>query len=133
MHWRQCMQLPDDQPIPTRCPTFRPLAADPSATTRPTASCPSTAGNCENPQSLFSTERSEWHRPQCSTCTSTSSAPSGPSSTRCRTSLLFAVGATHASIIAMDDPPGGESLPSSGAQEEFRVSQKRFRMLTHAY
>src|SRR6516164_5126930 len=95
------MQLPADQPIPTRCPTFSPLATCPTSTTRPTASCPSTAGNCENPQSLLSIEMSEWHRPQCSTCTSTSSSPSGPSLTCCRTNLLLAAGATHASIVAI--------------------------------
>src|SRR3954451_6497898 len=95
------MQLPAVQPTPTRCPTVSPLAARPTSTTRPTASCPSTAGNCENPQSLFRIERSEWHSPQCSTSTSTSSSPSGPSSTFCRTKLLFAAGATHASIVAI--------------------------------
>src|SRR6516225_8752534 len=101
MHCRQCMQLPAVQPIPTRCPTFSPLAAGPTSTTRPTASCPNTAGNCEYPQSLLSTEMSEWHRPQCSTCTSTSSAPSGPSSTCCRTNLPLALMATHASTVAI--------------------------------
>src|SRR5262249_17516511 len=95
------MQLPADQPIPTRCPTFSPLAACPTSTTRPTASCPSTAGNCENPQSLLSIEMSEWHRPQCSTCTSTSSSASGPSSTCFRTNLLLAVGTTHASMVVI--------------------------------
>src|SRR3954469_23818532 len=95
------MQLPAVQPTPTRCPTASPLAARPTSTTRPTASCPSTAGNCENPQSLSRIERSEWHSPQCSTSTSTSSSPSGPSSTFCRTKLLFAAGATHASIVAI--------------------------------
>src|SRR3954453_4414083 len=43
------MQLPAVQPTPTRCPTVSPLAARPTSTTRPTASCPSTAENCENP------------------------------------------------------------------------------------
>src|SRR5262249_7476692 len=95
------MQLPAFQPMPTRCPTLSPLAAGPTATTRPTASWPRTAGNCESPQSLLSMEMSEWHRPQCSTCTSTSSAPSRPSSTCCRTNLLLTVAATHASIIAI--------------------------------
>src|SRR5436309_5161965 len=95
------MQLPAVQPTPTRCPTVSPLAARPTSTTRPTASCPSTAGNRENPQSLSRIDRSEWHSPQCSTSTSTSSSPSGPSSTFCRTKLLFAAGATHASIVAI--------------------------------
>src|SRR3954453_16576372 len=95
------MQLPAVQPTPTRSPTVSPLAARPTSTTRPTASCPSTAGNRENPQSLSRIERSEWHSPQCSTSTSTSSSPSGPSSTSCRTRRLFAVGATHASIVAI--------------------------------
>src|SRR3954452_24261587 len=95
------MQLPAVQPTPTRCPIVSPLATRPTSTTRPTASCPSTAGNRENPQSLFRTERSEWHSPQCSTSTSTSSSPSGPSSTFCRTRRLFAAGATHASIVAI--------------------------------
>src|SRR3954465_9217215 len=95
------MQLPAVQPTPTRCPTISPLAARPTSTTRPTASCPSTAGNRENPQSLSRIDRSEWHSPQCSTSTSTSSSPSGPSSTFCRTRLLFAAGATHASIVAI--------------------------------
>src|SRR5437763_6447630 len=95
------MQLRAVQPTPTRCPTVSPLAARPTSTTRPTASCPSTAGNRENPQSLFRIERSERHSPQCSTSTSTSSSPSGPSSTFCRTKLLFAAGATHASIVAI--------------------------------
>src|SRR3954453_772737 len=95
------MQLPAVQPTPTRCPTVSPLAARPTSTTRPTASCPSTAGNRENPQSLSRIERSEWHSPQCSTSTSTSSSPSGPSSTFCRTKLLLAAGATHASIVAI--------------------------------
>src|SRR4051794_30890137 len=95
------MQLPAVQPTPTRCPTVSPLAARPTSTTRPTASCPSTAGNRENPQSLSRIDRSEWHSPQCSTSTSTSSSPSGPSSTFCRTKRLLAAGATHASIIAI--------------------------------
>src|SRR4051795_3995151 len=95
------MQLPAVQPTPTRCPTVSPLAARPTSTTRPTASCPSTAGNRENPQSLSRIDRSEWHSPQCSTSTTTSSSPSGPSSTFCRTRRLFAAGATHASIVAI--------------------------------
>src|SRR3954447_6086012 len=95
------MQLPAVQPTPTRCPTVSPLAARPTSTTRPTASCPSTAGNRENPQSLSRIDRSEWHSPQCSTSTSTSSSPSRPSSTFCRTKRLFAAGATHASIVAI--------------------------------
>src|SRR4051812_17054619 len=95
------MQLPAVQPTPTRCPTVSPLAARPTSTTRPTASCPSTAGNRENPQSSSRIDRSEWHSPQCSTSTSTSSSPSGPSSTFCRTRRLFAAGATHASIVAI--------------------------------
>src|SRR6516162_3354186 len=110
MHWRQCMQLPANQPIPTCWPIFRPLVAGPNSTTRPVASCPNTAGNFENPQSLFRTEMSEWHRPQCSTLTSTSSAPSGPRSTCCRTNFAFAVGATHASIIAIAVLQKGERL-----------------------
>src|SRR3954466_1987200 len=104
------MQLPAVQPTPTRCPTVSPLAARPTSTTRPTASCPSTAGNRENPQSLFRIERSEWHSPQCSTSTSTSSSPSGPSSTFCRTRRLFAAGATHASIVAIAILRQGESI-----------------------
>src|SRR5215470_16157444 len=64
-------------------------------------SWPSTAGYCEKPQSLLSTDRSEWQRPQCSTATSTSSSPNGPSSTSCLTSLLLAAGATHASILVI--------------------------------
>src|SRR5262249_13265272 len=64
-------------------------------------SWPSTAGYCEKPQSLLSIDRSEWQRPQCSTATSTSSSPNGPSSTSCLTSLLLAAGATHASILVI--------------------------------
>src|SRR3954469_25551734 len=92
------MQLPAVQPTPTRSPTVSPLAARPTSTTRPTASCPSTAGNRENPQSLSRIDRSEWQSPQCSTSTSTFSSPS---STFCRTRRLFAAGATHASIVAI--------------------------------
>src|SRR5579864_4680026 len=57
------------------------------------------AGNCEMPHSLFSTDTSEWHRPQCSTATSTSSVPSGPRSMSWRTSFCFAVAATHALML----------------------------------
>src|SRR5262249_31527031 len=59
MHCRQCMQLPELQPTPTRCPTVSPLAFGPTAVTRPTTSWPRIAGYCEKPQSLFKTERSE--------------------------------------------------------------------------
>src|SRR5262249_21049000 len=59
MHWRQCMQLPELQPTPTRCPTLSPLAFGPTAVTRPMTSWPRIAGYCEMPQSLFKTERSE--------------------------------------------------------------------------
>src|SRR6267142_7219106 len=96
MHWRQCMQLAENQPTPTRCPTWSPLAFGPTAVTRPTTSCPRVAGYCEMPQSLLKTERSEWHKPQCSTPTSTSSAPSGPRSTVSNTIGCFAAFATHA-------------------------------------
>src|SRR3954447_13340816 len=90
------MQLPAVQPTPTRCPTVSPLAARPTSTTRPTASCPSTAGNRENPQSLSRIDRSEWHSPQCSTATSTSSAPRGPRSIVSITIGLLASLATQA-------------------------------------
>ena len=89
MHWRQCMQLPEDQPMPTRWPRTRPLAPEPMAVTRPTTSWPRIMGYWDMPQSLLSTERSEWHRPQCSTATSTSSTPRGPRSTVSRTSGDF--------------------------------------------
>src|SRR5215468_6202457 len=75
------MSLAENQPTPTRCPTWCPLAFGPTAVTWPTTSWPRIAGYCEMPQSLLKTERSEWHKPQCSTATSTSSAPSGPRST----------------------------------------------------
>ena len=53
MHCRQCIQLAAVQPTPTRWPTFNPLAAAPTAVTRPTTSCPRMAGYWEMPQSLF--------------------------------------------------------------------------------
>src|SRR5262249_38215557 len=79
-HWRHCILLPEFQPTPTRCPILSRLAFGPTAVTRPTISWPRTAGYCEMPQSLFKTDRSEWHTPQCSTATSMSSAPSEPRS-----------------------------------------------------
>ena len=39
------------QSTPTRCPTCRPLAFEPTAVTRPTSSWPRIAGYCEKPQS----------------------------------------------------------------------------------
>jgi len=63
-------------PIPTRLATFSPLAADPTALTRPTASCPSTAGFGEKFHSLSaSIRRSDISHSSNSTSTSTSSAP----------------------------------------------------------
>src|SRR4029453_8788838 len=95
------MQLPELQPTPTRCPTWSPLALGPTAVTRPTTSWPRIAGYCEMSQSLFKTERSEGHTPQCSTAPSTSSAPSGPRSTLSSTIGCFAAFAIHAlSFIA---------------------------------
>src|SRR6266404_8800324 len=96
MHWWQCMQLPEFQPTPTRCPTSSPLAFGPTAVTRPMTSWPRTAGYCEMPQSLFNTEISEWHKPQCSTAISTSSASNGPRSMVSSTIGCFADFATHA-------------------------------------
>ena len=76
----QCMQLDAFQPMPTRCPSFKPWARSPKATTRPMTSWPATTGYGAAPHSLSITDRSEWHKPQCSTATSTSSAPRGPNS-----------------------------------------------------
>src|SRR5437870_6702235 len=90
------MQLPENQPTPTRCPTLSPLAFGPTAVIRPTTSWPRIAGYCELPQSLLKTERSERHKPQCSTATSTSSTPSGPRSTVSTTIGCFAAFVTHA-------------------------------------
>src|SRR6185503_9230335 len=90
------MQLPEFHPTPTRCPALSPLAFGPTAVIRPMTSWPRIAGYCEMPHSLFNTERSEWHTPQCSTATSTSSAPSGPRSTVSRTIGCFGPFVTHA-------------------------------------
>src|SRR5262245_43438501 len=90
------MSLPENQPTPTRCPTFSLLVLGPKAVICPTASWPRMTGYLELPQSLFSTERSERQRPQCSTATSTSSGPSDPRSTSSSAIGCFAPFAIHA-------------------------------------
>src|SRR5258706_3286429 len=122
MHWRQDMSHPENQPTPTRWPTFRALAFGPTAVMRPTTSCPSTAGNREMPHSLLKTETSEWQMPQCSTAISISSSPSGPGLMSSSTSGSFADRATQVWLVIAFAPPDGLVCVNVDMEHSFRGS-----------
>src|SRR4030095_4567249 len=121
------MQLPANQPTPWGCPPLSPFAFGLAAETRPTTSWPRIAGYCELPHSLLKTERSERHTPQCSTATSTSSAPSGPRATFSSPIGCFAAFVTHA--LQFIAPP----IPKLGLHLDTRCARHLHRPGAHCF
>ncbi len=79
MQGRQWPQL-GTKTMTTWSPGFKSSTPGPHSATMPDASWPSTMGSGRG-RSPFTTERSEWQRLAAFTCTSTSPAPGGSSST----------------------------------------------------